>query len=75
MAQTQSQAGTAGPIFEQSKPPGPWVPDRPELPPILPTITRKVGEDCRPPTRVRNAYWSPQPSVCGGDTEAPKVPA
>lgn len=74
MAQTQSQAGTAGPIFEQSKPPGPWV--RPsELPPILPTITRKVGEDCRPPTRVRNAYWSPQPSVCGGDTGGAEGPS
>ncbi|MXQ85957.1 hypothetical protein E5288_WYG010115 [Bos mutus] len=75
MAQTQSQAGTAGLIFEQNKPPGPCVPDRPELPPILPAITRKVGEDCRPPTRVGNAYRSPQPSLRGGDTEAPKVPA
>lgn len=73
MAQTQSGAGTAGPDLRKIKPPGPWVPDRPELPPILPAITSKVGEVFRPPTRGGNAPRSPQPSLRGGHREAPKV--
>lgn len=66
MAQTQSGAGTASPIYGQSKPPGPWVPDRPEPLPILPAITRKVGAVFRP--------RSPQPSLRGGPMEAPQSP-
>lgn len=37
----RAEQGTARPIFEQSKPPGPRVPDRPEPPPSSPPLPGK----------------------------------